>query len=138
MKTPPSKSGLALVEVIVAAAMLLIVAASIGKFLAALSVQRQAADAQRTALRSLDNLIEEVQAQPWESIDDSLGEQLRVSSEVAKYLPNAIVTSAVSHETEPLESKRVTLQLSWGSPRLPRESSVALTTWVFPAPEMQP
>jgi type II secretory pathway pseudopilin PulG len=138
MKTPPKKSGLALVEVIVAAAMLLIVAASIGKFLAALSVQRQAADAQRTALRALDNFTQEVQAQPWESIDDNLGEQLQVPSEVAKQLPNAKVRAAVSLETEPVESKRVTLHLSWGGPRLPRESSVALTTWVFPAPEMQP
>ncbi len=83
---------------------------------------------------TLQNLMERAVARPWDEITRASLAQLAIPEEAAGRLTDAMLTSRVTEETDPVQSKRVTLSLAWSPTPGAEPRSVTLTTFVFASP----
>ena len=125
-------------EVVIAAAALGLVSAAILQSTVAIERARRATMRADYASRELDNLIERFVNQPWDAITQSAADRLQPDEAVAAHLPNASLETLVLQQSEPLDAKRITMQLRWRSQPATKEHSLALTAWVFRPQEGAP
>lgn len=125
-------------EVVVAAAALGLLTVGIVQSTVAIERARRANLRADYASRELDNMVERFVHQPWEAITQSAADQLRPDAELAAHLPNASLETLVFAQTEPLDAKRITMQLRWRAQPHAQEQSLALTAWVFRPEERAP
>lgn len=129
-KSPPPR-GFTLMEVTVAAVALGLLSVAVMQATFALKRLRQATASRDYASRELDNLMERFVHQPWESITQSTAAELTVPDEVATRLPAAELQTLVMDEAEPVDAKRITMQLRWRAYAGEHGKPLKLTAWVF-------
>ena len=80
------------------------------------------------ALRTLENLLEEVTQAEWDDIDERIA-ALKLPAGLLRSWPDARLSGDVREQNEPVPGKRITLSLQ---PRIAvRERVLTITTWIF-------
>lgn len=125
------RAGVTLMELTAAAAMLGMLLASSVQVLRTFSHQQRAADRQGVALQTVQNLMEELTNRRWDELTPGDVTGLRVPDAVASYLPGAEIMATATDEPEPVESRRITIALTWDTPSGQRGGPVQLTAWAF-------
>jgi prepilin-type N-terminal cleavage/methylation domain-containing protein len=131
--TQSRRRAFTLLELAVAAALLAVLLTMITKAFAAVERNMRRTDERAQALRTVENLLEELTLASWNEInDDGIG-QLKLPDDLLRRWPQAKLVGEVVDDAEPVAAKRVTLSVQPQGPV--RERSVTLTTWVYRAPE---
>lgn len=125
------RNAFTLLEIAVGAAMLAVLLMVVGKTVVAVEMSARKADDHAEALRVVDNLLEELLAAPWETIDAEAVSQLALPGYVQERWPAARVSGAVEAFEEPVPGKRIALTLS---PRGANGRSVTMTTYIYVVP----
>jgi prepilin-type N-terminal cleavage/methylation domain-containing protein len=131
-RVPGQRSGFSLMEVSAAAAMLAVLLALTVQVVIVLSAQQQAAERRAFAVQAVHNLLELVENLSWEQVNEDTADLLRLPESVRGNLPSAKITVATAGETEPVEAKRVTIELAWSTMGGRPAAPVRMTTWVYP------
>ena len=136
--SPATRRGFTLMEVTVASAALGLLTVGIVQATVALDTARQATLRSDYASRELDNLLERFIHRPWDEISQSTADRLEPGPQLAQQLPNVSLEAVVAELSEPLDAKRVTMQLRWRSHTRGHEHSSVLTAWAFRGEEDTP
>ena len=132
VRNPSRRRGMTVIEIGVAAVMLATILASTVQVLRVLETRQRAADRRALALQAVQNLTEQIGNQPWEKLTPEAVRQFAVPKSVAARLPGANVVVEVVDEAEPVEAKRVSVELIWLAADKQYAKSIRLTSWVFP------
>lgn len=128
----PPPAGFTLLEVILAAAMLAVLFAIVGQLIVNMKRQTGLAERHALALRTTENAMEEVTALPWDKIDDRTVLALPLPDAVRQRWPDAEFSGSVTASSDPVEAKRILLNLSLAPESRIRPAT--LTTWIYRKP----
>ena len=84
------------------------------------------------ALQTVQALTEELANVPWDELTPDSAGKLTVPDVVRLYLPGVALSAAVEPANEPIESKRLSVELRWRMPNGQQSAPLRLTTWVYP------
>jgi prepilin-type N-terminal cleavage/methylation domain-containing protein len=131
---PPAsqRPGVTLIEVIAAVSMLAVLLGSSVQILRALSTQQLAATRRAMALQAVQAITEEFANVPWTELTPAAADKLSVPAVAKLYLPGAALSAAVTNANQPIESKRLSVELRWNSPNGKPAAPLRVTTWVYP------
>ena len=126
------RPGFTFAEVLIAVALLAVLLSLAGQMLLQARRNSRIAEQRALALRTVENCLEELTAQPWDQVNDDAIAKLQLSESLSRRWPNAKVSGVVEEQSEPTQAKRVSLQLKL----TPNQPALAakLTTWIFRAP----
>jgi prepilin-type N-terminal cleavage/methylation domain-containing protein len=130
------RHGFTFMEIIVSTALLATLLALIGRSTVAAEHGWRRIEQRAIALRSVENLLEEAVAAPWEEITDAELTKLALPPALVERWPRATIAASVTELDDPVPAKRVTLRLTTGQG--PRERPMTLTTWVYRTAEGEP
>src|SRR3990172_1343520 len=122
--------GMTLIEIAAASTMLAVLLASSVQVMRVLATQQQAAMRRTMALEAVQALAEELANTPWDQLTPQAAEKLTVPDVVNTYLPGAALTATVEDEQEPVNLKRVSIELGWRTPNGQPAGPLRLTAWV--------
>lgn len=127
------RSGFTFAEVLIAVAMLAVLLSLAGQMLFQARRNSRIAEQRALALRTVENCLEKLTAQPWEQVSDETIAQLKLPASLISRWPDAKLSGDVKEQAEPASAKRVSLQLQL----TPNQPALAakLTTWIFRAPQ---
>ena len=128
------RRGVILIEVIVAAGLLVVLLGFCVQLLALTALERRATERRAIALQEAANLMEQTSTLPYEELTSEKLSQLGVSEEVAEILPGAKATLAVEDEAGEVAAKRVQVALEWQGRGKRTEPPVQLVYWAYPPP----
>ncbi len=125
--------GFTILELVVASAMLALLLSLIAQTFGAVERHMRRTEHRAQAMRTLENLMEELLAEPWNRIDAERIAALPLPDDLFHRWPAAKLVGDVDASTDPVPAKRIalTLQTDPGA----RERPVTLTAWIFQAPE---
>jgi prepilin-type N-terminal cleavage/methylation domain-containing protein len=125
--------GFTLLEVTVAAAVLVVLASMCVQVYGAMAVQRRSLARRALAVQTVQNHLEHIDSLPWDEVSDETASAITLPEHLLTQLPGANIAADVTTEAGPVASKRVSIELSWtghnGQPARP----VRLMLWVFPS-----
>ena len=119
-------------EIAVAAALLTVLLLVITQTMSAVERHLQRTDQRAHAMRSVENMMEQVTTANWNDVNEERLTELRVPKEILAYWPKATVEGSVAEEDAPVRAKRITLILKPGG--VVRDRPLTLTTWLYAAP----
>lgn len=120
-------------EIAVAAGLLTVLLLVITQTMSAVERHIQRTDQRAHAMRSVENLMEQVTVAKWNDVNEQRLTELRVPEGILAYWPKATVEGSVADEDAPVRAKRITLILKPGG--VVRDRPVTLTTWLYRAAE---
>ncbi len=126
------RRGMTIIEVVVAASVLAVLLASSVQVLSTLSKHQRAAERRVLAIETTQAMIEQLSNRRWDDLTPQLADELTVPQRVRPFLPGAKIKATVVDEQEPVEAKRITVQLTWNSLGGQPAGPVRLTAWAFP------
>ncbi len=129
---PGWRRGLTIIEVAAAAAMLAVLLASSVQVMRALANQQIAAARRVMALQTVQSLTEELANTPWDQLTPESAGKLTIPDAAKRYLPGVALSANVAADDEPVESKRLSVELRWRTPSGQQSAPLHLTTWVYP------
>jgi hypothetical protein len=125
------RSGMLLVEIIAAIAILAVLLTSTVQVMRVMSTQYAAADRRTLALEVVQNIAEQVGNIPWEKLTPEAAGNLTVPDAVKPYLPEAKLATTVTDLQVPVAAKRVLIELTWNAPNGITARPARLTVWSF-------
>ncbi len=133
MATPHTRTdargGFTVLEVIVAAGMLMLLLAVSAQALIQVRRFQKKTDERVAATEALENALEEIASKPWDEINDQAIGSLKLPAEMIERWPEMKLSGSVSAVSEPVEGKRITLSVTAGA--TPPGRAPSLTTWVY-------
>lgn len=112
--------------------MIVVLLATLGQLVVLVKRHVRSSDDHALALRTVENCLEAVAHRPWDEIIDGPDAAPDLPAAVTELWPQAALTLAVAPSSDPVESKRVSLELRL-SPEA-RAPGASLTTWLYRAP----
>jgi len=126
-----ARRGFGLVEVIVAAAIILVLMSVCLELLTAMASQRRALDGRQTAIRQAANVIERVSARPWSELTDEHLRQMQQAEQSLLGAAGARLEIQLAQMPNEPDAKRITVLVevedSSGRPVRP----VRLVAWRY-------
>jgi hypothetical protein len=126
------RRGSLLIEVAMAAVLLMIAMGLTVKVLGLVAVERRASERRQRALSEVGNLMERITAYPFDEVTPELGRQLALTSASRQSFPGAELAVDVA-DNEPgagRSAKRVAIRLRWRGPEGEWVAPVRLTSWI--------
>jgi prepilin-type N-terminal cleavage/methylation domain-containing protein len=129
MKHPnPSRRGFTLLEVTIAAALLILCGAVIAQMLHLVARVERSSDARQAAVRAVANRLEQLQARSWDKLPVAKRTAEAAPAEILQVLPRAQLWTEVI-ELEEGQLREIRVQIDWtdaaGNPVQP----VSLSAW---------
>jgi hypothetical protein len=126
------RRGSLLVEVAMAAVLLMIAMGLTVKVLGLVAVERRASERRQRALFEVGNLMERITAYPFDDVTPELGRRLALTPTSRQALPDAqlAVDVAGSEPGAGRSAKRVAIRLRWRGPEGEWVAPVRLTSWI--------
>lgn len=124
--------GFTILEFVAAAAMLAVLTTLVGQLVVQTKRQSAVAERRDSALLVIENAMEELTAMDWDAVTDEAIAGYELPARLKKRWKAAKLTGTVEVQTEPLEAKRIALQLTLTDEA--RERPVLLTTWIYRNP----
>jgi hypothetical protein len=126
------RRGSLLVEVAMAAVLLMIAMGLTVKVLGLVAVERRASERRQRALFEVGNLMERITAYPFDEVTPELGRRLALTPTSAQSLPDAqlAVDIAGSEPGAGRSAKRVAIRLRWRGPEGEWVAPVRLSSWI--------
>jgi hypothetical protein len=121
-----------MIEIAAATAMLAVLLASSVQVMRALATQQVAAARRVMALETVQALAEEFVNTPWDRLTPDAAGKLTIPEVARLYLPGAVLSATVAADDQPVESKRLSVELRWRTPSGRPSAPLRLTTWVYP------
>jgi prepilin-type N-terminal cleavage/methylation domain-containing protein len=126
------RRGMTLIEVIAAVAMLAVLLGSSVQMIRALGTQQLAAARRAMAIQTVQAVTEQLTNLPWDELSPEAAGKLTLPEAAQLYLPGAALSAAVEDANQPVESKRLSVELRWNAPNGQPAVPLRLTTWVCP------
>jgi prepilin-type N-terminal cleavage/methylation domain-containing protein len=135
-----TKNGLTLIEVAIAVVVLGVVSTTVAEVLQWSAAQHRAAERKRCALEIATAILDKFTVRDWSAITPENAAKITLPVEAAQSLGNPHLLLQVNHEKERgqpgeagkgLESKRVSVEISWINGASTQVDRVSLCTWVF-------
>jgi len=133
-----NRRGILILEVVVACALLATLLVLINQVIVRIHAQARMVDQRIAAQQLLENAMEEIVSREWDDLKTENLEELRVPESVTQKLPDVTMTGTIKEYLEPVQAKKITLQLSWVQGHGRQIRPVNLTTWVYKRPEVEP
>ncbi len=130
----PHRSGVLLLEALVALGMLAVAIVVGAKVLGALSAQRRTMAEYQLAALEAANVLERVSVFPWESLDGSVAEQVQLSEGARKVLSDARLEVQVSPVESDPAAKRIVVRVRWAARAAQPDRIVRLVAWRYRQP----
>ena len=126
------RRGSLLVEVAMAAVLLMIAMGLTVKVLGLVAVERRASERRQRALLEVSNIMERITAYPFDEVTPELGRRLALTPTSKQSLPDAqlAVDVAGSEPGAGRSAKRVAIRLRWRGPEGEWVAPVRLTSWI--------
>jgi type II secretory pathway pseudopilin PulG len=125
------RSGMLLVEIIAAIAILAVLLTSTVQVMRVMTTQHVAADRRTLALETVQNVAEQIGNIPWAELTPEAAGKLTVPDAVKPFLPEAKLAATVTDLQEPVAAKRVSIELTWNAPNGINSRPARLTVWSF-------
>ena len=129
--TPRCRTGVTIIETVVAVALLSVFLVSSARVMATFSAQQRTARRHALALQSANNLLEELSNQSWQSLTPEATADWAANASKIEGLPGAVLSATVVEEPEPVAAKRVSVSLAWTIPGGRPAAPIRLTAWVY-------
>jgi prepilin-type N-terminal cleavage/methylation domain-containing protein len=131
------RRGFTLIEVAAAAAMLAALLLVAAQMLHALSNYQQTIRQRAVALQAVQAVSEQAGNIPWDQLTAESARQLKIPSQLEKYLRGSRLNVVVEDESTATPSKRILVELTWSSSNGRDAAPVRLTSWAFPPPKQK-
>jgi type II secretory pathway pseudopilin PulG len=128
----PLRRAFTLLEVIIAAAMLVMLLTTSVQMLRALSIHQRASERRAVALEAIQAVADQVANIPWDHLTPDSAKKVTIPKPLDVYLPGAKLSVFLDEETTPTASRRILVDLVWNGPDGEPVAPVRLTSWVFP------
>jgi prepilin-type N-terminal cleavage/methylation domain-containing protein len=124
--------GFTIMEVVAASAMLAVLMAVIGQLV--VQTKRHAGVAERRdySLMAIENAMEELTSRDWDAVSDEAIAAYELPAGLTRRWPAAKLAGNAEEQSEPIEAKRITLELTLSDENRGRPHS--LTTWIYRTP----
>jgi prepilin-type N-terminal cleavage/methylation domain-containing protein len=129
---PMQRRGFTFVEVLAASAMLTVLLATVAQLVVLVKRHSRAAEHYALAERAVENCLEEITQLPWDDITDDRLAGWELPREVKTRWPQAQLTGAVTLSSEPVDAKRISLELDLRPDA--RDRVAKLSAWVYRDP----
>lgn len=135
-----TKRGLTLIEVAISILVLGVVSTTVVEVIHWSAAQHRAAERKRCALEIANAILDQFTIRDWSAITRENAAKIKLPVEAAHTLGDAHLLLQVEDETsgkagkaeKDLESKCVTVEISWTNGASSQVDRVHLSTWVFP------
>jgi type II secretory pathway component PulJ len=129
--TITQRRGLNLMEMVVATVVMTLLLVVLAQFLGALAQQRRVAARRLLAVEEAANAMEQAAALGYSELTPERLQNIQLSEQARKSLPQAALTVRVTQPAEKPASKRITVELSWQNHAGQTGSPVRLTAWRY-------
>lgn len=126
------RRGSLLVELSMAAALLMVAMTLTIKVLGLVAHERRASERRQRALVEVANVMEQITAYPFDKVTPELGGQIKLSETAQQALPGAELAVDVGASTpgQGRSAKRIGVRLRWRGPGGELVTPVRLTSWI--------
>ena len=131
LRPRPGRRGYVLIEVAMAAMMLMAAMALAVKLIAGVGLERRSAERRMWAVQEVANLAERVAAEPFDKLNPERIKALATEAKADSVLPGAEWTAEVADAGPTPAGKRVVLGLRWKDRSGGWVAPVRLTSWVY-------
>ena len=128
----PPRRAFTLLEVIIAATMLVVLLTTSVQMLRALSNHERAAERRLVAFEAVQAVADQIANIPWSELTAESAKKVSIPKPLDGYLPGAKLSVSLDEEATPTTSKRIHIDLTWNGPDGQAVAPVRLTSWVFP------
>jgi hypothetical protein len=128
------RRGSILVEIVIASGLAFLLLAVCLRMLSATANQRRLIERRAIALQEATNLLERATAIPYEQLDAQRLAELKLPDEAKQLMPGAEETYTVDVEQQPVQAKRVAVELRWKGDGGRPEAPIRLVRWYYPPP----
>lgn len=127
----PRRRGFTLMELTIAAALLILCSAVITQMLHLVARMERASDARQAAVRAVANRLEQLQARSWDELPVAKRTAEATPAEVLQLLPRAqLWTEVVEQEkSAAILVREIRVQIDWTDAAGNRVPSVSLSAW---------
>jgi hypothetical protein len=126
------RRGYTLVEIAVAALLLMAAMSITVKALGWVARERRSADRRQWAAQEVSNVMEQLTAEPFEKLNTARAREITLASKAERVLPGASWQVEIVNEARPdFPGKRLSLLLRWKDRVGEWGAPVRLTSWVF-------
>lgn len=126
------RTGVAILEIVVAAGMLAAILVVAVQMLDALTRRQRGAERRALAIETVQAVSEQLGNMRWEELTPTAAEAVEIPEVAKSFLPNASIKAAIINEQEPVAAKRIQVELTWTAPGGQPAGPVRLTSWAFP------
>src|SRR6476619_4613764 len=112
----PHRRAFTLVEVIIAATMLVVLLTTSVQMLRALSNHERASERRIVAFEAVQAVADQIANIPWSELTAESAKNVSIPKPLNGYLPDAKLTVSLDEEAAPTTSKRIHIDLSWNGP----------------------
>jgi hypothetical protein len=127
----PPRAGYSLIELTIAGLLLGTAMGLIAPSLIWVARERRAAERRQEALQEVQNILERLTAQPWESVTSEAAGRIRLDERLSSQLPEARLTVEVSMLPDDPDAKRLFVELRWVNGPGKNAAPVRLTAWIY-------
>lgn len=129
MKHPhPGRRGFTLLEVTIAAALLILCGVVIAQMLHLVARVERSSDARQAAARAVANRLEQLQARSWDKLPVAKRTAEAAAAEILQVLPRAQLWTEVL-EQEAGQVREIRVQIDWTDAAGNQVQPVSLSTW---------
>jgi len=126
-----NRPGFTLIEVAAAAVLMGALLLLLGQAVGWVAVARRAADRRQAALLEASNVLEQLTAMPFDTIQGDMGEKIGLSKTAADLLGKDALQVDVQLVPDEPAAKRIVVAVRYGAQREAPATSVRLVTWVY-------
>ena len=126
-----SPTGFTLLELSVAAVVLMLVMAITVQVLGWAAAERRAAERRRWAAQEAANVMERLTSRPWDSLTAEAAAAVELSPQARAVLPEGELAIEVTSQPGPPRAKRLIVAVRWQRPAGQPAASVRLTSWIY-------
>ena len=128
----PPRRAFTLLEVIIAATMLVVLLTTSVQMLRALSNHERASERRIVAFEAAQAVADQIANIPWSELTAESAKKVSIPKPLGGYMPGAKLSVSLEEEAAPATSKRLHIDLTWNGPDGQAVAPVRLTSWVFP------
>ncbi len=126
-----TRRGFTLIELVAATVMLGVLITVSVRMLAATAAADRAAWQRQAAWQEAANLMERIDAMPWEQIDPAHVDQLQLPERLRQSLPDGNLQVQLETPPEEPEVKQITVTISWGGTDTTPSKKARLSMWKY-------
>ncbi len=126
-----TRRGFTLIELTAATVMLGVLIVVSVRMLAATAAADRAAWQRQAAWQEAANLMERIDAMPWEQIDPAHVDQLQLPERLEQSLPNSSLELAIGTRLDQPDVKQITVTIGWGGTETKPPKEARLSMWKY-------